>query len=365
MLNDQWEVVALHHSGSKTDDKGNYLKADGSVWTDDDGLDAIAGGQRGCSGKRHRQGPQEATGQLDADAQALLDTVFQAGEPGVEQARPRRRHASRRLAPAVRHELDLPGRLVHEEVEPADHGAAQVPPSCGERGRPRVVHHVEQHAGRFRHHPDQPICDATRHGGDHDVGQQPLLGDPPRLDDNRHVQPGRHRTQVLGRLRPAREHGRLPTLEHRQGRRAPSEPSPHHQHRGKGHLPRRDAGPLSAATTGTSVFHPTRPIGEHDGVRRLHHVDEVVARIQIYSTGCFKGMVRESPRQDVEANRNTGSASAVHSTAPMSSPVRARRMPPGAALGQRMADRRPQDGRLVHSLPVFAFSSSLNWRNSS
>ena len=41
-MNDQWNVVALHHSGvPKKDDKGNVLTHDGSIWTPDMGDDAI------------------------------------------------------------------------------------------------------------------------------------------------------------------------------------------------------------------------------------------------------------------------------------------------------------------------------------
>lgn len=43
VCNDQWEVVALHHSGVPAmDDKGNLLCADGKIWTDDMGEDKIA-----------------------------------------------------------------------------------------------------------------------------------------------------------------------------------------------------------------------------------------------------------------------------------------------------------------------------------
>jgi V8-like Glu-specific endopeptidase len=42
VYNDQWEVVALHHSGvPRTDDEGNWLKADGSRWQPQDGEAAV------------------------------------------------------------------------------------------------------------------------------------------------------------------------------------------------------------------------------------------------------------------------------------------------------------------------------------
>ncbi|MFF8974220.1 trypsin-like serine peptidase [Streptomyces sp. NPDC014995] len=42
VFNDQWEVVALHHSGvPRTDDQGRVLRRDGRVWQHGDGDDAI------------------------------------------------------------------------------------------------------------------------------------------------------------------------------------------------------------------------------------------------------------------------------------------------------------------------------------
>jgi V8-like Glu-specific endopeptidase len=42
VYNDQWEVVALHHSGvPKTDEQGKYLRKDGQPWRQGDGDDAI------------------------------------------------------------------------------------------------------------------------------------------------------------------------------------------------------------------------------------------------------------------------------------------------------------------------------------
>lgn len=42
VFNDQWEVVALHHSGvPKTDERGQVLRRDGQVWRPGDGDDAI------------------------------------------------------------------------------------------------------------------------------------------------------------------------------------------------------------------------------------------------------------------------------------------------------------------------------------
>lgn len=43
VFNDQWEVVALHHSGvPDTDQEGRVLRSDGKVWQPDDGDDAVA-----------------------------------------------------------------------------------------------------------------------------------------------------------------------------------------------------------------------------------------------------------------------------------------------------------------------------------
>ncbi|MEU6085827.1 serine protease [Streptomyces sp. NPDC047085] len=42
VFNDQWEVVALHHSGvPRTDDQGRILRTDGQVWQPGDGDDAV------------------------------------------------------------------------------------------------------------------------------------------------------------------------------------------------------------------------------------------------------------------------------------------------------------------------------------
>ena len=42
VFNDQWEIVALHHSGvPRTDEQGNWLKPDGTRWRPQDGDDAI------------------------------------------------------------------------------------------------------------------------------------------------------------------------------------------------------------------------------------------------------------------------------------------------------------------------------------
>ncbi|MFI9810053.1 trypsin-like serine peptidase [Streptomyces sp. NPDC052301] len=42
VFNDQWEVVALHHSGvPRTDDQGRVLRSDGQVWQPGDGDDAV------------------------------------------------------------------------------------------------------------------------------------------------------------------------------------------------------------------------------------------------------------------------------------------------------------------------------------
>jgi endonuclease G, mitochondrial len=42
VFNDQWEIVALHHSGvPNTDEEGNWLKPDGTRWRPQDGDDAV------------------------------------------------------------------------------------------------------------------------------------------------------------------------------------------------------------------------------------------------------------------------------------------------------------------------------------
>jgi endonuclease G, mitochondrial len=42
VFNDQWEMVALHHAGvPSTDDAGNLLKSDGSIWRESDGEGAL------------------------------------------------------------------------------------------------------------------------------------------------------------------------------------------------------------------------------------------------------------------------------------------------------------------------------------
>ncbi|WP_310887569.1 serine protease [Streptomyces sp. ZS0098] len=42
VFNDQWEVVALHHSGvPRTDDQGRLLRRDGQIWKPGDGEDAV------------------------------------------------------------------------------------------------------------------------------------------------------------------------------------------------------------------------------------------------------------------------------------------------------------------------------------
>jgi len=42
IFNDQWEVVGIHHSGvPKTDEQGNYLSVDGSIWNPDMGEEQI------------------------------------------------------------------------------------------------------------------------------------------------------------------------------------------------------------------------------------------------------------------------------------------------------------------------------------
>lgn len=81
VLSDQWQVVALHHSGvPKTDDEGNYLDLDGGIWTpgidDEDRLAWIANeGIRVSSILKFLQ-EREAEGAFDAAQQSLLRELF-------------------------------------------------------------------------------------------------------------------------------------------------------------------------------------------------------------------------------------------------------------------------------------------------
>ncbi|MFI9248661.1 trypsin-like serine peptidase [Streptomyces sp. NPDC053069] len=103
VFNDQWEVVALHHSGvPKTDDQGRVLRKDGQVWRPGDGDDAVDWvaneGVRVSSILRH-------LAQLPPDARSgpLADMGVESGlSPGpTESAAPVRTPAGAVPSPAV------------------------------------------------------------------------------------------------------------------------------------------------------------------------------------------------------------------------------------------------------------------------
>ncbi|GAA2287634.1 hypothetical protein GCM10010234_29580 [Streptomyces hawaiiensis] len=84
VFNDQWEVVALHHSGvPKKDDQGRVLRKDGRPWQQGDGDDAIEWvaneGVRISSILRHLAGLD-----LDAGRRALLAEM--GPDAGLDQA---------------------------------------------------------------------------------------------------------------------------------------------------------------------------------------------------------------------------------------------------------------------------------------
>jgi endonuclease G, mitochondrial len=80
VFNDQWEVVALHHSGvPKTDEQGNYLRKDGQVWRHGDGDDAIC--WIGNEGARVSRILTFLAGlDLDADRGRILDELGPTAE---------------------------------------------------------------------------------------------------------------------------------------------------------------------------------------------------------------------------------------------------------------------------------------------
>ena len=82
VFNDQWEVVALHHSGvPRTDAQGRYLTRDGTIWTPAMGehrIDWIA--NEGARISQIVAGLKNATG-LSATARALRDTVLSPKSP--------------------------------------------------------------------------------------------------------------------------------------------------------------------------------------------------------------------------------------------------------------------------------------------
>jgi endonuclease G len=88
VFNDQWEVVALHHSGvPKTDADGNWLATDGTVWTPDMGeerVDWVANEGVRISGVMRALREQQLTG----PAAELRAQVFEAAPPPVAQFSP-------------------------------------------------------------------------------------------------------------------------------------------------------------------------------------------------------------------------------------------------------------------------------------
>ncbi|MDQ0585128.1 trypsin-like serine peptidase [Streptomyces rishiriensis] len=106
VFNDQWEVVALHHSGvPRTDDQGRVLRQDGQVWRPGDGDDAIDWvaneGVRISSILKHlaalprtspppspldELGPEAGLAQARAAAPAAAPVVVAAQPPAPERA---------------------------------------------------------------------------------------------------------------------------------------------------------------------------------------------------------------------------------------------------------------------------------------
>ncbi|MGV9943504.1 endonuclease [Streptomyces sp. NPDC003401] len=88
VLNDQWEVVALHHSAvPKTDDQGRPLSVDGSVWRPDMGDQQLAWrANEGVRISRVLSALHEVA--LTGEAARLRDEVFTAGltPPPVESS---------------------------------------------------------------------------------------------------------------------------------------------------------------------------------------------------------------------------------------------------------------------------------------
>jgi V8-like Glu-specific endopeptidase len=105
VFNDQWEVVALHHSGvPRTDGEGRILRKDGQVWQRGDGDDAVDyvsnEGVRISSILRHLAGQQ-----LDPARRALLaemgpdsglqqGTIVTTAQPGTAPSPPLAAHAT-------------------------------------------------------------------------------------------------------------------------------------------------------------------------------------------------------------------------------------------------------------------------------
>ncbi|WP_454198721.1 trypsin-like peptidase domain-containing protein [Nocardia sp. Marseille-Q1738] len=95
VFNDQWEVVALHHSGvPRTDAQGRILRRDGTLWHRDDGDDAIAWtaneGVRISAILRHLAGLQRSARDHELLAELGPDSGLAAGPsatiPGLAPA---------------------------------------------------------------------------------------------------------------------------------------------------------------------------------------------------------------------------------------------------------------------------------------
>jgi len=94
VLNDQWQVVALHHAGvKKRDSAGRVLAVDGSVWQPAMGEDRIAyvanEGVRVSSVMAALRAALDA-GAFGGEATALLDELFAAPPPAVPAGGPAR-----------------------------------------------------------------------------------------------------------------------------------------------------------------------------------------------------------------------------------------------------------------------------------
>ena len=89
VFNDQWEVVALHHSGvPRTDDQGRYLTPDGSLWTPSMGEQRIAWiANEGARISRVVADVKERA--LSAAERRLLMAAFNEVAPAGRSASPR------------------------------------------------------------------------------------------------------------------------------------------------------------------------------------------------------------------------------------------------------------------------------------
>ncbi|MET0897965.1 MAG: serine protease [Mycobacterium sp.] len=111
VFNDQWEVVALHHSGvPRTDEQGRALRRDGAVWRSGDGDDAIDWvaneGVRISVILKHLAGLN-----LDAERQAILAELGPlTGTPVTPAPRQERVPAPPTVGGGDRHLVFLHGR---------------------------------------------------------------------------------------------------------------------------------------------------------------------------------------------------------------------------------------------------------------